>query len=168
MSCTKLTGLITKALPICSRSWTTKVSHSKVLPLWSGPARSFHFTSRNLDLYYSKDHEWIKVTDNVAVVGVSDHAQKELGEVVFCEVPEVDEEFEEGDVFGSVESVKAASDMIMPVSGQVIATNDNLESTPGLINTSPEEDGWIIKIKLSNPGELNDLMSETDYKDFLE
>jgi len=64
--------------------------------------------------------------------------------------------------------VKAASDMIMPVSGQVIATNDNLESTPGLINTSPEEDGWIIKIKLSNPGELNDLMSETDYKDFLE
>jgi len=166
MSCLKVGSFLAKALPLCS---SRTVCRSSTLPLlFPNSSRSLHCTSRTLDVYFSKDHEWVQVAGNVGTIGVSDHAQKELGEVVFCELPEVGTEFEEGDVFGSVESVKAASDMVMPVSGTVVEANQTLEDDPSLINKSPQDEGWIIKVQLSDASELTRLMRPDDYKEFLE
>lgn len=134
--------------------------------LGANTSRLIHCGIPAFDVYYSKDHEWVKVEGDVGIIGVSDHAQKELGEVVFCELPEVDAEFDEGDVFGSVESVKAASDMVMPVSGTVCEINEQLSDDPSLINSSPEKEGWIIKVKLSEMGQLKELMDPEAYKKF--
>lgn len=115
-------------------------------------------------------HEYIKVDGDIATVGISDHAQGQLGEVVYVEIPEIDEEVEKGDSFTNVESVKAASDVYAPVSGTIVEVNEDLDSSPEILNDDPEGKGWIAKIKMSDPSELDsdDLMDEEAYKKFLE
>jgi len=117
---------------------------------------------------YSKDHEWVKTDqDNSVTIGITDHAQDQLGDVVFVELPELNTSFEKGDVFGVVESVKAVVDCYMPVSGEIIGINDRLETEVELVNSDPHTDGWMIKVKLSNPDELDDLIDHVDYEAFL-
>lgn len=118
-------------------------------------------------LYYSKDHEWIKVEGNNAYVGITDFAQHALGEIVYVELPELDEEFEAGDVFSVVESVKAASDVYMPISGKVLEVNEELEDSPQLINEEPYEN-WIAMVEMADKTDLDDLMDEVGYKEFCE
>lgn len=118
-------------------------------------------------LLFTKDHEWIKISGNEALVGISDYAQSELGEIVFVELPSVGDVRKKEEVFGTVEAVKAVSDLFMPVSGEVVDVNKSLEDNPELINESPYEDGWMIKILLSDPQEVNDLMSEDQYQAFI-
>ncbi len=116
---------------------------------------------------YSKDHEYIRVEGDVGVVGISDYAQSQLGDVVFVELPATGKALSKGAEAAVVESVKAASEVYAPVSGEVTAVNSALEKAPGTINEDPQGEGWFMKIKLSNPSELGDLMSEADYKTYL-
>lgn len=115
-------------------------------------------------LKYTKDHEWIKVEGNVATIGITDFAQNELGDIVYVEVETVDEKLAHGEVFGTVEAVKTVSDLLMPVSGTVTAFNEDLESTPETVNEDPYENGWIIKVELSNTSEIDELLSAEDYQ----
>jgi len=117
---------------------------------------------------YSEDHEWIKVEGEVGTVGITDHAQKQLGDIVFVEVPEVDDELEKGDEAGSIESVKAVADVFTPVSGTIVEVNEDLEDAPETVNKDPHGDGWLFKIKLSDPSELDDLMDAAAYEKYLE
>lgn len=116
-------------------------------------------------LYYSEDHEWVKVEEGVATIGITDFAQHSMGEIVYVELPMEEDELEAGDVFGVLESVKAASDSFTPVSGEVVAVNEVLEDEPELINESPYE-AWILKIMMSNESEIKDLMSPEEYEEF--
>ncbi|MCG8524962.1 MAG: glycine cleavage system protein GcvH [Opitutales bacterium] len=116
------------------------------------------------DLKYTQDHEWISAEGNIGKIGVSDFAQESLGDVTFVELPEVGASFAKGDAFGVVESVKAASDLYLPVSGTVVEVNEALEDTPELINSSPYDDGWIVKIELEEPSQVDELLSPTAYK----
>ncbi len=118
-------------------------------------------------LYYSEDHEWVAVEGNVATIGLSDFAQHELGDIVFVEMPEEDDDLEAGGELGTVESVKAASDIYSPVSGKVVAINEDLEDEPGKINAEPY-DAWIVKVELSDTAELEKLLSPDGYKAFIE
>ena len=116
-------------------------------------------------LKYTKEHEWIDAKDSrSAVIGITDFAQGELGDVVFVELPNVGDVFDKDDVFGTVEAVKTVDDLYIPVSGKVVEIYEDLESNPELINSNPYEDGWIIKIKLSNLSEINDLLTKEDYE----
>ncbi|KAL0318548.1 UNVERIFIED_CONTAM: Glycine cleavage system H protein 3, mitochondrial [Sesamum angustifolium] len=117
---------------------------------------------------YANSHEWVKHDGPVATIGITDHAQDHLGEVVFVELPEAGKPVTQGSSFGSVESVKATSDVNSPISGEVVEVNTKLSETPGLINTSPYEDGWMIKVKPSNPSELESLMGAKEYTKFCE
>jgi glycine cleavage system H protein len=119
------------------------------------------------DLKYTKDHEWIKVEGDTAIVGVTDFAQNELGDIVYIEVNTVGESLEQEETFGTIEAVKTVSDLFMPVSGEVTEFNDNLESNPEIVNKDPYGDGWIVKIKISDTTELNDLLDAAAYKDLL-
>ena len=114
-------------------------------------------------LKYSKEHEWIRVEGNVGIVGITDFAQHELGEIVYIEMPAVGDSFSANDQFGTVESVKAASDLFIPVSGKVIEINHAVEDAPDSINTTPY-DAWMIKIELGNPAELDDLLDAAGYR----
>ena len=122
------------------------------------------------DLKFLDSHEWLKVDDNTAVVGISDHAQNELGEVVFVELPAIGDEFVSGDEAAVVESVKAASEVYTPISGEVIEVNEALEENPELVNTSPYEDGWFFKLKVSdeNLGSTDGLMTAEEYSSMLD
>ncbi len=120
------------------------------------------------ELLYSKEHEWILKENDVATLGITDHAQKELGDVVFAELPEVGATFNANDAFGSVESVKAVSEVYMPVSGEVVETNESLLDAPEKINDDPYGEGWIIRIRLTNPAELEALMSSQEYAKYVE
>ena len=120
------------------------------------------------DLLYSTEHEWILKENDVATLGITDHAQKELGDVVFAELPEVGATFNANDAFGSVESVKAVSEVYMPVSGEVVETNESLLDAPEKINDDPYGEGWIIRIRLTNPAELEALMSSQEYAKYVE
>ncbi|XP_062218310.1 glycine cleavage system H protein 2, mitochondrial-like [Phragmites australis] len=120
------------------------------------------------DLKYADTHEWAKVEGDSATVGITDHAQDHLGDVVYVELPEVGTNVSQGKNFGAVESVKATSDINSPVSGEVVAVNEKLSEEPGLVNASPYEKGWIIKVKLSDSGELNSLMDDDKYSKFCE
>ena len=122
------------------------------------------------DLKFLESHEWIKVDDNTAIVGISDHAQNELGEVVFVELPAIGDEFVLGDEAAVVESVKAASEVYTPISGEVIEVNDTLEESPELVNTSPYEEGWFFKLKVSdeNLGSIESLMTAEEYSSMLD
>ncbi len=115
-------------------------------------------------LKYTKDHEWVKIEGNTATIGITDFAQKELGDIVYVEVETVDEEIASGEVFGTVEAVKTVSDLFMPLSGTVTSFNDSLESTPEVVNEDPYEQGWIIKIELSNSDEVGELLSAEEYE----
>lgn len=117
-------------------------------------------------IYYSKTHEYAKVDGNVAVIGISDYAQHALGNVVFVDMPEQGDDVTAGEDFGAVESVKAASDLIAPVSGAVLESNEVLLDNPRLVNQSPLADGWIIKVEMTDPAELDSLMDETAYAEF--
>ena len=119
------------------------------------------------EIRFTKDHEYVRVEGDVAVVGISNHAQEQLGDVVFVELPAVGAEFARGDSAAVVESVKAASDVFAPVSGEVVEVNKNVDAQPGLINEDAMGRGWIFKIKLANAGELASLLSEADYEAFL-
>ena len=122
------------------------------------------------DLKFLDSHEWIKVDDNTVIVGISDHAQNELGEVVFVELPAIGDEFISGDEAAVVESVKAASEVYTPISGEVIEVNDALEENPELVNTSPYEDGWFFKLKVSdeNLASIDSLMTAEEYSSMLD
>lgn len=119
------------------------------------------------NLKYTKDHEWIKIESNCAIIGVTDFAQSELGDIVFVEVDSKDENLDQEEVFGTIEAVKTVSDLYMPVSGKVIEVNDALEDDPELINTSPYDQGWIIKIEISNKEELDGLITHKEYKNLI-
>ena len=115
------------------------------------------------DLHYSEDHEWVNVEGDTAKIGISDYAQDQLGDIVFVELPNVGDSFQKGDEFGTVESVKAVSELYMPISGEVTAINNALEDSPELVNTQPYDDGWMIAVKIADPSELDALMSKDDY-----
>lgn len=115
------------------------------------------------ELKYTESHEWIKVNGEYGYIGITDYAQHQLGNIVYVDMPEVDDEINKGEEFGAVESVKAASDLLSPVSGTVVEINENLESSPELINEDAYEN-WIFKIKLSDPSELNKLMNSQEYE----
>ena len=117
-------------------------------------------------IYYSKTHEYAKVDGNVAVIGISDYAQHALGNVVFVDMPEQGDDVTAGEDFGAVESVKAASDLIAPVSGAVLESNEVLLDNPRLVNQSPLADGWIIKVEMTDPADLDNLMDEAAYAEF--
>jgi glycine cleavage system H protein len=116
---------------------------------------------------FTKDHEWVRLEGDVAVCGITDYAQVQLGDVVFVEVPAVGRVVAKGGDAAVVESVKAASDVYAPVSGEVVEANEALAADPSLVNNTPETDGWFFKLKLSNPSELDALMDEASYKEFL-
>lgn len=120
------------------------------------------------DLLYSKDHEWVREEDDILVIGISDFAQEELGDIVFAELPEVEEEFETGDSFGVLESVKAVSDTFIPLGGRVVEVNEELLDHPELINEDPYGDGWLIKIDPFDDTEMDELLTAEEYAEFLE
>ena len=118
------------------------------------------------DLHYSKDHEWVRVEGDVAVIGITDYAQNSLGDVVYVELPKAGEEFAANESFGSVESVKAVSEMFSPVSGAVVTVNDALGDEPEKVNEDPYGEGWMIRVRLSSPGEVDSLLTAAEYEDF--
>jgi len=115
------------------------------------------------ELKYTKDHEWIKVEGDIATIGITDFAQGELGDIVYVEVESLDDTLEADAVFGTVEAVKTVSDLFMPIAGEVIAFNDTLEDTPEIVNEDPYGAGWMIKVKLSDPKEIENLLDATSY-----
>ncbi len=116
------------------------------------------------ELKYTKDHEWIKIDGDIATVGITNFAQSELGDIVYVDVDTLDDTIEQDEVFGSVEAVKTVSDLFMPLSGEVIEFNESLEDTPESVNTDPYESGWMIKIKLSDPSQIDNLLDADAYK----
>lgn len=120
------------------------------------------------DLYYTKEHEWIRVEGDTATIGVTDYAQSELGDIVFVELPEIGASFEQGEVIGTIEAVKAVSDLYSPLSGKVVEINEALENTPELVNQSPYDDGWMIKLKLADEAVLDFMLDSEAYRKMVE
>jgi len=118
------------------------------------------------DLHYSKDHEWVRVDGNIAIVGITDYAQDSLGDVVYVELPKTGDEFAANESFGSVESVKAVSEVFSPVSGEIVGTNETLADAPEKVNTDPYGDGWMIRVEMSNAGEVDSMLTAAEYEDF--
>lgn len=118
------------------------------------------------NLHYSKDHEWVRVEGDTAVIGITDHAQEQLGDVVYVELPKAGDEFAANESFGSVESVKAVSELFTPVSGAVTDANQSLADEPEKVNQDPYGDGWMIKIEMRTPGEVDSLLTPAEYEDF--
>ncbi len=118
------------------------------------------------DLHYSKDHEWIRVKGGIGTIGITDHAQRSLGDVVYVELPKVGESFESNESFGSVESVKAVSEIFSPVSGEVSEVNESLQDEPEKVNEDPYGEGWMIRVRMKNPGEVDSLLTAAEYEDF--
>lgn len=119
------------------------------------------------ELKYTKDHEWVRIEDNVATVGITDFAQGELGDIVYVEVETLDETLDREEVFGTVEAVKTVSDLFQPLSGEIIAFNESLEDEPEKVNSDPYGEGWMVRIRLSKPSEIEDLLSAGDYKELI-
>jgi glycine cleavage system H protein len=120
-----------------------------------------------LGLKYSKEHEWVATEESVATIGITDHAQEQLGEIVYIELPSVGEKVSKDDPFGVVESVKAVSDIYAPVSGTVVEVNEDLPESPEVVNEDPYGDGWLIKVKLSDPADFEDLMDSEEYEEMV-
>jgi glycine cleavage system H protein len=118
------------------------------------------------DLHYSKDHEWVRVDGDQAIIGITDYAQDSLGDVVYVELPKVGDEFAANESFGSVESVKAVSEVFTPVAGEIVKINESLGDEPETVNSDPYGDGWMIRVKMSNPGEVDSLLTAAEYEDF--
>jgi glycine cleavage system H protein len=119
------------------------------------------------DLHYTKQHEWVRFSEGAGVVGITDYAQKELGDIVYVDLPRVGSALEQGKTMGSVESVKAVSDIYAPVSGEVVEINDALSTAPEKLNESPHSDGWLVKIRLSAPDQISGLLSAEDYQKYV-
>ncbi|MEW6206843.1 MAG: glycine cleavage system protein GcvH [Acidobacteriota bacterium] len=119
------------------------------------------------ELSYTKDHEWVRVKGNLATVGITDHAQSQLGDVVYVELPKVGDKFESGEPFGSVESVKAVSEIYMPLGGEVTEVNAALADSPELVNEDPYGKGWMIELKIADSSEIDGLLSAAEYEDYL-
>jgi glycine cleavage system H protein len=118
------------------------------------------------DLHYSKDHEWVRVEGDSAVIGITDYAQDSLGDVVYVELPKTSEKFSANESFGSVESVKAVSEVFTPVSGEVVKINETLADEPEKVNSDPYGDGWMIRVRMSSPGEVDSMLTAAEYEDF--
>ena len=116
------------------------------------------------DLKYTKDHEWVKIENDIAIIGITDFAQGELGDIVYVEVDTLDETLQKEEVFGTVEAVKTVSDLFMPISGEILEFNESLETNPEKVNEDPYNEGWMIKMKVSDLSELKHLLSAEDYK----
>ena len=116
---------------------------------------------------YSKVHEWVKLENNVATIGITEYAQNELGDIVFVELPETDDELNEGDTFGSVESVKTVSELYAPISGKIVEVNEELEDSPEFVNESPYEKAWMVKIEISDDSQLEELLSADQYSEMI-
>ena len=119
------------------------------------------------NLQYTKDHEWVKIENGVATIGITDFAQGELGDIVFVELPEVGKSFNAGDTFGTIEAVKTVTDLFSPISGNIVAINEGLDNDPGKVNSDPYGDGWLVKIRLSDPDEKDELMSSIAYEEII-
>ncbi|OAB28114.1 glycine cleavage system H protein [Flavobacterium fryxellicola] len=119
------------------------------------------------NLKYTKDHEWVSIEGDIATVGITDFAQKELGDIVYVEVETLDQSLEKDEVFGTVEAVKTVSDLFLPIAGEIIAFNDALESTPESVNSDPYGAGWMIKVKIANMEEVDGLLSSESYKELI-
>ena len=119
------------------------------------------------DLKYTKDHEWVRVDGNIATIGITDFAQGELGDIVYVEVETVGEELGQEEVFGTVEAVKTVSDLFLPVSGNILEFNDQLESEPEVVNTDPYGAGWMIRLEMSDPSQLEELLDNEQYKELI-
>ena len=117
-------------------------------------------------LHYSKDHEWISVEGDIGTIGITDHAQNSLGDVVYVELPKVGDSFEAHESFGSVESVKAVSEIFTPVGGEVTEVNESLQDEPEKVNADPYGEAWMIRVRMKNPGEVDSLLSAAEYEDF--
>jgi glycine cleavage system H protein len=118
------------------------------------------------DLHYSKDHEWVRVDGNEAIIGITDYAQNSLGDVVYVELPKVNDEFSASEPFGSVESVKAVSEVFAPVTGSIVKINEALADEPETVNSDPYGSGWMIRIRMSKPNEVDSLLTAAEYEDF--
>jgi glycine cleavage system H protein len=119
------------------------------------------------NLKYTKDHEWVLIEGEIATVGITEFAQQELGDIVYVEVETLDQSLEKDEVFGTVEAVKTVSDLFLPLSGEIIEFNDNLESNPEAVNADPYGDGWMIKVKIANTAEIDELMDSEAYKNLI-
>jgi glycine cleavage system H protein len=128
--------------------------------------RTLATTINKAGFKYSKDHEWLTISDNVATMGISNFAQDTLGDIVYVELPEEGVEFEIGDEIGIIESVKSVSNIIAPITGTVVEVNEQLSEQPDLVNQSPHDEGWICKVQIADTNELNDLMNEDEYETF--
>jgi glycine cleavage system H protein len=120
------------------------------------------------DRFYSKSHEWLRIEGDVGTIGITDHAQKELGEVVFVDLPDAGEIFDAGQEFGTIESVKAVSELFLPVAGEIVEANKVLADEPGAVNEDPHGDGWLVKVKVSSDDVPRELLSAADYEKFVE
>jgi len=118
------------------------------------------------DLHYSKDHEWVRVDGDQAIIGITDYAQNSLGDVVYVELPKANDEFAANEAFVSVESVKAVSEVFTPIAGVVVKINEALADEPEVVNSDPYGNGWMIRLKMSNPGEVDSLLTAAEYEDF--
>ncbi|XP_076809304.1 glycine cleavage system H protein-like [Clavelina lepadiformis] len=151
---------------------TLPISKNKLPPIPHLPHNvlrscGFHNSAPNYSKFlFTDSHEWIKIDGDVGTIGITNYAQEQLGDIVFCELPEVATEFSKGDIFATVESVKAASDLYIPISGEVVEVNEKLVDTPAIINESPTEDGWLVMVKLTSSAddELSELLTQTDYE----
>lgn len=119
------------------------------------------------NLKYTKDHEWVSIDGDIATIGITDFAQKELGDIVYVEVETLDQTLQQDDVFGTVEAVKTVSDLFLPLSGEIIEFNEQLEVTPEVVNEDPYGKAWMIKVKISDPSEIENLLSSDDYKNLI-
>ena len=119
------------------------------------------------NLKYTKDHEWVSIEGDIATVGITHFAQKELGDIVYVEVETLDQTLEKDEIFGTVEAVKTVSDLFLPLSGEIIEFNDALENTPESVNLDPYGDGWMIKVKIANAAEIDSLLSDESYKELI-
>ena len=119
------------------------------------------------NLKYTKDHEWVSIDDNIATVGITDFAQSELGDIVYIEVETLDENLSKDEVFGTVEAVKTVSDLFLPLSGKIIELNEALDGNPELVNDSPYDEGWIIKVEISNMDEISQLLDSKSYSEII-
>lgn len=117
---------------------------------------------------YTKDHEWVCITEEHVIVGITHHAQEQLGDIVYVELPEVGDSFEKGDEMGSLESVKAVAEVFLPCAGEILEVNELLEEHPEMVNQNPHESGWLVKVKPSNPADLEGLLDAADYASFAE
>ena len=120
------------------------------------------------DLLYSNDHEWVRLEEDIATIGITDFAQQELGDIVYIEIETIGDNLQKEQVFGTVEAVKTVSDLFMPISGEVLEFNTALEDTPETVNNEPYDSGWIIKIKIENPSQLKHLLSAEQYKQLIQ